>query len=578
MESATAFAGLVLDAQAIRRSQAVTLEGLLDGLPGVSITSSGGHGSLSSLFLRGAESDHALVLVDGVSVNALSSDTARLEFLNPRHFAQLEVLRGPRSALYGSQGIGGVMHLISAAPRLPEQAAAPPESRLSQYLGSNGLAGFTLSSRYRNRDDVDMHWSASAERLDGIDRHQAGSDDRDGASLYAVRYGLQGDAGEGAWWLDASARRGKSEYDNPYASPDQDNYTVVRERQGQVGWRGPLAGDWRASARASGFRNHDVAEDALPLQSRSARHALSVQVLRVVQDAEWRAIVDWTQERYALPGRAPLQRSRRHRGAVGGLWSQRFGAHLVEASLRWDRSSQFGGAFSPQLAWALDAGAWRWRLGYGEGFKTPSFEQLYQDFPAFSYYANPDLRPESSRSLEAGMRYQGRVFELDVSGFGTELRDLISARARASASDASAPSDFVQANVGRARMRGIELASRWEFDAARLAAYATWLDAVNRDSGEDLLRRPKFSGRFELSWRSAYGELTAQLAGRRDWLDVGPLRMPGYALLNLRWERRWQARYRIGLALNNATNRRYQLLDGYRNPTRNLTASLAYTL
>ena len=569
------FAALTLDAEAIRRSQAVSLESLLDGLPGVSVSSAGGHGSLTSMFVRGGASDHSLVLVDGVPVHALSSDAARLEFLPPGLFAQVEVLRGPRSALYGSQGIGGVVRLLSAPPRPPGQPADSLSARASHYVGSHGLAGVALSSRYRD-GGRDVHWSALAERADGIDRHEAGSDDRDGADLYALRWGARGDAGAGEWRIDAAARRGRGEYDNPFASADRDGArSVVTERQARLDWRGPLAGDWRVLARLGGFRGRDLAEDDAPLESSSERRVLSVQFLRPSEDGEWRGILDWTEERYDVPGRAPLNRSRRRFAAVGGLWSRRVGAQLLEASVRWDHSGQFGAELSPQLAWALDAGAWRWRLGYGEGFKAPSFSQLYQDFPAFSFYANPDLRPERSRGVEAGLRRRGSESDVELTWFDTRVRGLIDAVAAARADD---PDAFVQANVKRARMRGVEFALARSVGSARFVASATWLDAVNAVSGRALLRRPGLSGRAELSWPRARGSLALELTGRRDWTDLGDVEMPGYALANLRWERRLQSRFWLGLSLNNLANRRYQTLDGYHNARRNAVLRLAYNL
>ncbi len=572
-ESSLPFGGLALDAAAIRRSQARSLEELLDGLPGISMASSGGHGSLTSLFLRGAESDHSLVLVDGVQVNSLASDTASLQFLNPRQLARVEVLRGPRSALYGSQGIGGVLHLLSEEPALAAGARSAPEAQVTHYLGSLGLLGTTLSSRYADRAGRESHWSASAERTDGIDRAEQGSADADGADLYALRYGLRGGEADGAWRLSAALRRGRGEYDE---FSQYDALNTVREWQAQAGWRGQFAEVWEWQVRASGFRSASDSDDSsAPLSSRSDRRVLSWQMARQSGGGEWRFGMDLTGERYHLRDTA-LARNHRDIAAGYALWSRSLGDHLLEAAARWDRSDTFGSELSKSLAWSWDLGAWRWRLGYGEGFKLPSFVDLYQNFAAFSFYANPDLEAERSRGAEMGLRYRSARLDVELSLFDLRMRDLIGV--------ASEPRGLTLANMARARSRGAELSQRWSFGPAELAIAATWLDAKNLGDGLDLLSRPAFNGRAELSWRRETWSMALELAGRRDWREPGssfpfqPVDMPGFALLNWRWERRFLGRYALRASLDNLTGRDYRLRDGFHMPGRQFSLGVQYNL
>jgi vitamin B12 transporter len=185
--SAVLAATTVIDKEAIRQSQAQNLAGLLAGVPGMQFSPSGGQGAQTSLFMRGTESDHTLILVDGVQMMTNSGSAGRLEFIPLDQIERIEIVRGPRSSVYGSEAIGGVVNIITK-PNVQEDFSGSMKLMAGTENSSNANIG--LQGRV---GDTTMSLNASSFATDGIDNSERGSPDDDGYenNSFSVSFGHQ---------------------------------------------------------------------------------------------------------------------------------------------------------------------------------------------------------------------------------------------------------------------------------------------------------------------------------------------------------------------------------------------------
>ncbi|MDE2408655.1 MAG: TonB-dependent receptor, partial [Xanthomonadaceae bacterium] len=399
----------VIDRTQIDASSARSLPELLRGRAGITLVNQGGLGKLSTLFLRGTESDHTLFLIDGVRVGSPASGLTMLQDIPLAQIDHIEIVRGPRSSLYGADAIGGVIQIFT---RRGEREGTSGRGRIA--AGSHGLreasAGVDLRGA-RGGVGVDV----GHQSTDGINAclgyynpaTWAGAGcfivpgthlDRDGyrnnnASLRADF------APSEAWQLDARAFRatGHNDYDGDYV----DNSDIVQQTVGgSVRWSASNS----AQLKLTLGRNTDDSSNYLGkvFSNRfvTTRDSASLQGdFTVAQGQVLTAGYDFLRDRANISDTwSPFAAARGNRGGFvqyqGQLGTGTFGAQDLQLSLRHDNNDQFGGKTTGGIAWGLAfAGNWRATASYGTAFKAPSFNELY--YPGFS---NPLLLPESSRS------------------------------------------------------------------------------------------------------------------------------------------------------------------------------------
>jgi len=560
----------VIDADAIRRSQATSLGDLLRGRAGINVSNQGGEGKLSTLFVRGAESDHVLVLVDGVRIGSATSGLASFQDLPIALIDRIEIVRGPRSSLYGSDAIGGVIQIFTRHDR------GEPTFRFHVGGGSHGRREGGIGFGGGN----DRGWfgfDAGLLETDGIDACRGagfpvfagcfvdGQTDRDGYDNRAVSLRGGIDIGDSVT-LQAHALHvsGHNEYDGSFV----DNSDIVQQAVGtQFQWK---AGDAFTLTVAAGS-NKDSSDNFLgdaPMGFFSSRRdTASVQADFVPAEGQTiTAGVDWLRDR--ISSDTDYDDKRRADRAAFAQYQGRFGAQDVQLALRHDDNDQFGGKTTGNAAWGIAFGdGWRVTAGYGTAFKAPTFNELY-----YPFFGNPALRPESSRTAEAGLAWRGERVGLHLDAFETRVKDLI-------AYDASLG---LPNNLDEARLRGAELradATLWDWT---LAGSASWLDAENLavgpNRGNDLPRRARETARLDLD--RAFGAfrvgLTGVAEGKR-WDDVANTRrLGGFATLDLRGEYRIADAWTLQAGVANVFDRRYETASYYNQAGRTWTLALRF--
>ncbi len=541
-----------------------SVAGLLQRVPGITVMRSGDQGKVASLFSRGTDSDQTLVLFDGVRLNSPYYGGYDASLLATAGLERIEVARGPYSALWGADAVGGVVNLVPERGRRPLGAT---------FFGEGGQSGWQ-----RFEGTV----GAGGEHLDlllsGLDRSGTGDLDN---SDFSTRQ-LLGDVG---WTWDGGDRVGlvvqrlRASTGIPYVTPgeptpnrrqwsDQDLVAVPVHLEPTDGWRLDLA----VSQVDAEFRFHDpddpwgLTEQSTHTRSREARlasrHDLGRHVL--TWGGEWvdGSASDATNLGSDLNGRGTT---------LGGSfvqeeWHGRGGLSVL-AGLRFDHTHAWGAQLSPRLhlGWALSETT-ELRASYGRAFRQPSLSELYA--PVFG---NPDLTPERSTSSEVGLTHttaSGRA-RVQVQAFATDLQDLIQF-------------DFVtyrSRNVSSARIRGAELEAEQALTARlRQVAQVTFLDTHDGSGGGPLLRRPRWSGAYTLTGSvgaALRGDLTVLYVGARS--DVDPVtfatrRVGGFVTADLAAAVPVSAGLELTVRFANLLNRVYEEVLGYPAPGRRVMA------
>ena len=552
----------VITREDIQRLQANSVQDVLRGLPGVAISNSGGRGKLTSLRLRGTESDHVLVLIDGVKVGSATAGTFAFQDLPVEQIERIEVVRGPRASLYGSEAIGGVIQIFTrrGGDGFKPHARVTAGSRGTRE-GSLGMSG--------GDDRAWYSLNGSAEIIDGFNACRGSfaggcftiEPDRDGyrnRSLSA-RAGYRFDAG---LELEAHLLRSSAdvEFDGGFQNESENRQAVYG---GKLSFA-PLD-PWRVSASVGHARDAaDSFKDAVfASQFITRRDSLSVQ-----NDIELApghlAVLGLDYQRDRVAGTTPFAvTSRRNRG-VFGQYLGGIGDHDIAASLRHDDNQQFGTSNTGSAAWGWQFHrALRLVTSYGTAFKAPNFNELY--FPGFS---NPNLVPEESRTMEIALNASAAGMRFGLNVFQTDVENLIAA---------SAPA-FVPMNVDQARIRGLEASVSGRALDVDMQASFTVLDPRDRSTGKQLQLRPRQVLRVDLDrsigvW-SLGGTVLAEGARYADAANTA--RLGGFVTLDLRAAYRLDDAWTVQARVENLFDKRYETAQFFNQAGRGAFITLRY--
>ncbi len=561
----------VIDHDAIQRSQAQSLPQLLRGRAGVNLSNQGGAGKLTTLFLRGSESDHVLVLIDGIRIGSSTSGLVAFQDLPLAMIDRIEIVRGPRSSLYGSDAIGGVIQIFTrrdrgaATPRFALTAGSHDLREASAGIGGGGTRGwYGIDAAYQRTDGINACNVASPTPFSGGCFIGTPQPDRDGyrnRSL-SLRGGINPTE---ALTFEGHALRveGHNDYDGDFV----DNSDIVQQVIGG-------SAKWQAAdslkLQVTAGRNVDASDNFLGTLPNGAfstnRDSATLQGDVTLAPRQVVTLgLDWLED--SVVSDTPYDELARGNRAGFAQYQGHLGAHDLQASLRRDNNDQFGSHTTGSAAWGRDFGAgWRATAGYGTAFKAPTFNELY-----YPFFGNPALQPESSRSWEAGLAYRTQRFHWRLDGFSTQVDNLI-------AYDASI---FLPNNIDRARLRGAELGIGSAYAGWDLDASASWLDPRNRSgvhAGNQLPRRARRTARLDLG--RGFGKfhvgVTAVAEDARFDDVANTRRLGGYATLDLRAEYALTPEWTVQASVANLFDREYQTAAFYNQPGREFAISLRW--
>ena len=568
----------VIDARWIEALGEVQVTDLLRLVPGVAIATSGARGSQAQVRIRGAEANHSLLFIDGIKFNdPAGGNEPRFETLVADGVGRIEVVRGPQSALWGSEALGGVISLETPV-------AAPGISGLVEYGSRDSKRG----SATLRLGGVTL--TASRVESDGIDILGGGNGDRDGygnttVGLRAVLAPMSdGEIGIAARYIDAYSAFDGTDPLTFLRADTRDNSstrTAAVRVHATLGTRADSP--WSATLQGQylGSRNRNRDGDTPLNRTSGDRLSISGQLARRIEAGITRheliAGVEREDEGFASRDQqffgSTNQDRTRGRTALIGEWKADWGLLSTDIAVRHDDFNRFADKTTLRAsALASVGGGFALSAAYGEGIAQPTFFDLFGFFPG-SFVGNPDLGPETSRGYELGARWSGARATVAVAAFDNRLRNEI-----VSVFD---PATFLSSTAnatGRSKRRGVEVTGAAEpLPGLRLSANYTYLKARDQQvAGDDRLRearRPTHSGSLAFDYEAGRVTLGGSLAyvGERRDTDFDILEdvtLGDYVLGSLR------VAYRLSDALeafgrvDNAFDADYEDVIGYATPGR----------
>jgi vitamin B12 transporter len=579
----------IIDSDEIDRLDEPLLVSLLRLTPSAAVTSIGPAGSLTEVRIRGSEANHTLIFVDGIKINdPASGDAPRFELLNADLASRIEVVRGPQSALWGSDAIGGVI-AVNGLDDAPGYGA-------SAEAGSFGLVRASASGSV-NRSDSSLSGAIGWQRATGIDSFGAPGGDKDGYRNLSGRlrgaHKIGPDVRLGA---TAIALTGESQFDgyDPISFEHTDTRDESRNRlfAGRL-WAefGSDSSAWsgRLSASLLGSSNRNFLADEPLNRTSGTRRTVDAQVERHFSTGalSHRLIVAAETERETFHARDTIyggftdqDRTRDH-NALTAEWRASAPVFTADLAVRRDLFNRFSDATSFRGSLLANVGGGFALTGsYAEGIAQPTFFDLYGFFPG-NFVGNPSLKPESSRGFEGSIRFRRSAFEARLTGYRQRLHDEIV--------DVFDPTTFLQTTVNRdatSRRSGVEAEAAWRpSDGLRLSANYAFLHATEPDSSNERqapeLRRPKHSGSFVAdgsAGRWSYGASIAYVGSRLDRSDnfpFGIVRLHSYWLAGARVAYALRPGIELYVRGSNLLGARYEDSAGYRTEGRGLFVGIS---
>ncbi len=573
----------LIDATRIARIGAPLVTEFLRLVPSVLVSMNGPAGTLAEVRIRGAEANHTLLFVEGIRANDPAAGNApRFELLNADTASRIEVVRGPQSALWGSEAIGGVVAVDGPAPGSGGTVALVEGGSFGTWRGA---ARSSFGSAERG-----LSLGIAGQRSDGIDSF-SGHGERDGYRNLSARM-------SGAWRLSPAlivgasgfAVRGRSEFDGidpvTYLRADTLDSTRNRLAAGRVyATLGDRAATYvTAAASLLGSTNRNFLGDAPVNRTSATRRTFALEAGHSIGRHRLIAAIDGERETFAsrassgspYSGVTDQNRARNHQSLTFEWKMQGLGPLSTDVAVRHDIFSAFKNATTVRSsALAALGGGFQLSATYGQGIAQPTFFDLYGYYPG-SFVGNPSLKPESSRGGEVSLRYRKGPFGAVLTTYRQHLRDEI-------VGIYTFPNTTAN-TTGASRRQGIEAEASWSPSTALLlSATYTWLDAT--ESGLVEQRRPRHSGGVAVDGakgRFQYGASLTYVGARIDSdYDLYPaprVRLAHYWLVGGQVDYRLAGQLDLTLRIANGFDAKYQDVVGYRTEGRSVHAGIRVRL
>ena len=566
---------VVIDRAEIESRQVSSLTDLLKTLPGVQITTLGGRGHISSLFIRGTNSNHSLVLMNGRPIAAMVAGTPDLSQIPLGNIERVEYIRGPRAAVYGSDAIGGVINLITKT-----SAKNGSETHLKGGVGSNGYGQGQLRTVQALGQQTDMNMMIGYERADGFDVVAgAQQPDRDGFDSLNGQIGLN-HAFNDAWSADFNAQGydNQTEMDDPYQAADQSRVQAF-QYDGALKYQAD-----HFNSRLEASYGENKLKSWLESQGESSAEPIHTGLTRFSWINSWSGIegllltggADWQQEQLKSDSRSygkSFDAPDRDNTGLFAVGSYRWQALQFELSGRTDDNEQYGRHNTWSAASGLDIDDnHNVRLSYGTGFKAPTFLDLY--YPG---YENPDLKPEESKNLELDFSGRYTAWDWSVNLYRNQIQNLIACQ--------SAFSTCKPDNTD-AEIRGVELALGLETGPLHHDLSFDYTKTEDKNDGDQpLLRRAKQKASWLTQVQLGPVDLSTELlyVGKRDDKDFSSFPaervvLSSYTLVNLGASYGVTPALTLGGRIDNLFDRDYVPAYGYASPGTEFKLTADYRL
>ncbi len=554
----------VIDREDILNLQAINILDILSLQQGIDVARNGGSGSATSVFIRGTNSNHTLVLIDGMRVGSSFTGSFAWEHLPVSQIERIEIVRGTRVSYYGADAIGGVINIIT---RKQEKAY------MRYTAGSFDTHNFDFG--YGNANEKG-HYSLvlGSQKSDGFSATNENNlfgfnPDNDGYENLSLNLNTGLNLNNGKLNFSYLQAKADTDFDSYYNVGNSDS----KEQVARIQWTGVLFNNWQSEI-ALGNNKNQLTTKAFSNGFQSQRYALDVLLNKAFNNQHVGFGATYRKEdadfNNVLIDQLTYSNSRNN-SAVFANWQGVFKQQTLSASVRYDNNSVYGNDTSADLDWAYQVnGAIRFNVSAGSAFKAPNLNELFSPqlqtiifspelgefVNFFSFEGNPELKPEESSNFEMGLKAKiSNSQQLSFNAYYYDIKNLIDYQG----------STFKPVNVNQATIQGFEAEYQYNHNNLSLNINATVQDANNDETDTPLLRRPdnklnisvdKFFNQFSLGSSLRYASKNP---------DFG-VEVDGYTVIDLRAAYKINSHWKVSAKIENATDKDYQIINGYNTP------------
>ena len=507
---------------------------------GIDVARLGGFGGQTSIFTRGTESNHTLVLIDGVRINSATSSQANIQHLTLSDIERIEIVKGAMSSLYGSDAIGGVINIIT-------KTATKTETRASITGGTDSLVSGGITQTIK-QGDFSAFINANAIYTDGYAIIEKNPRER-GYKNQAAHLKTDYDLGFSKVSLSLRNNTGTTEYVDygSFVSQDFENQLLSFVADGDI-----------SSTLNSKIRISQMSDNIDQNNSSAIAHTKQ-------QQADWQNTFAMSPNITLVGGITQTNTQAQYNNGYGTVYDKEqdnlafyvqqqsvFGQISTQLSLRHEDYDSFGTHQTGNIAlgFAINSNNHLY-ANYGTAFKAPDLNDLY------GYGGNINLKPEESRSIEIGSKHTFGQVSFNSAFYQSDIDNLI-----------NCPTDPItytcsNINIDKAAIKGIELGIKWQHDGLFAGLNGSYNHAQDDVSKQDLLRRPRRSITLSTGYQQATWGISSEILAKSHALDAPlfgsttPRRLAGYAVANISGYVQIMPSTLLRFAVENITDKQY---------------------
>jgi vitamin B12 transporter len=563
----------VIDSEQIERSGQSTLLEILQTQPGIEITSNGGAGKTSGIFIRGTNTNHVLVLIDGVRVISATAGTTTFENLPVALIDKIEILRGPAASLYGQDAIGGVIQIFTKkGSGSPKFYAGIGYGTYDTKTAEAGVHG--------GINNTNFAFGVSSLDSDGFSSYKTNDnnyDDNDGyrnlSVSGSVSHKVLQDHELGLHFLHS---KGKTSFDNRFNEfafdPTFSDNAEITQHSYSIYSKNKFTSNWLSTLKVGEGYDEQVTYAALGFSTpvsrsvfRTKQHQWSWQNDVELPLGTLTLAYDRLEER--VKSTSTFDKTGRNNDGYYASYLVKLGNHSAQANYRSDHNSSFGTNDTHGLAYGYRFNDnWRTNISYGTAFKAPTFNDLYTPFTdfggGFSYQGNTNLRPETSRNKELSIIYNNDASYLSATYYHNDIRNLILGSQGIAADTAI--------NLGSVTIKGLTLAGNQTIRNWYLGGSIDIQSPRNNETDNLLIRRANKYAKANLSYSLGDWRFGAETVTSSKRYNDGENNIPmaGYTVFNLTTDYQINTDLKVQARLNNVFDENYALaFDGNPNTT-----------
>jgi vitamin B12 transporter len=554
-----------------------TLAALLARQPGIEFAQNGGPGASSSVFIRGSNANHVLLLVDGIRVGSVTTGSPAWEYIPLQQIDHIEIVRGAASSLYGSDAIGGVIQIFT------KRGSGPFQPFVEAGYGTNNTVA--LSTGFSgSKEGWRYGFQVSDKRSDSfsaISNPKSGyyNPDKDGYRTVSSSGNLAYSPVKGhEFGVNFLYSDGWNRFDSGYSTPASDDYKQ-KDTVSSVSFysRNQLTdiwtSTWRIGQSSDDNRNLDNGQRSSYFHSAQTQYQWQSDVTLPVGTA----LLGVERLEQHVASDADYALTKRGINSILAGWSGHFGDHNFQVNGRQDNNSQFGDKATGMLAYGYElTNNWRAAASWGSAFKAPTLNDLYYPLDSDGSIGNPNVKPETSVNREASLHYEAAGLDASITYYRNDIKNLIQ----------WAPIDptyvtsygWTPSNVASATLSGWTLAYSGKIDEFKVSGSLDLQDPKDDVLQKTLTHRAKKVAKFALSRdigsMNIGGEVQAY--GKRFENDTNTKELAGYSLFNLTASYRLTDGWSIFGRANNIFDKKYALVKDFATPGASIFVGVRY--